>query len=342
MSAQTAIDRHSEIAEGNPPAIHLPKFKKYAICNLRGDVGKTTLSFNIGYLTDHLLVVDTCPQGNLSSLFDSQYYLSQSPNVRDMVLPYLISGLGKATRTANFIGATNDYFAVKNSYYIRSASDLFLLPSLLMLAINQALALPSPQKEQSLDSILFSLKTEIEREMKENNLDKCLMDTSPYLGGATQLAWYAANAMIIPVRTDPLSIHSLELLINTLTSPQGEFRKYLLDNTSIIPKIQMVILTHCGSSKQENAPDKQTRIYVEKVYDILSRHRTLLSTNDPDNHLLLLDDFLGAGRISAAQSKPIALLKPGESKTIDRTRVAVNESVKKCQMQLKFITGLLW
>lgn len=344
MSLQNVIERQVEIAQGNTDTIALPKFSKYAICNLRGGVGKTTLSFNMSYLTDDILVVDSCPQGNLSYFFDSQYYSNQSPTVRDMILPHLISGLGNAERIANYIGATNEFFAEKHSFYIRSSSDLYLLPSQLITAINQALGLPVPQKDQVLENIVFSLKTEIEREMRENNLTRCLIDTSPFFAGATQLAWYAIDAMIVPVRTDQQSINSLELLIKTLQDSHSEFRKYL-PNGGVTPKIQMVVLTHCGWSRQEgnrNIPNQQTKLYAQKVYDLLSQKRSLLSTDNPDNHLLLLDDFLGSGRISSALSKPIELLVSGESKTIDRVRVEVNHSVEKCKNQLRSIANLLW
>ena len=345
MPVEEIIERQAAIADGKVGMVSLPTFKKYTVCNLRGGIGKTTLAFNISYLTDDLLAVDTCPQGNLSYFYDNQYYTNTSPSVRDMILPYVIPSLGRATRIAAYIGATNQHFIKKHNYFISSSDDLFLLPSQLITAINQAFSLSSPQREQAVSSIIFSLRSELEREMNENNLDKCLIDTSPFFAGATQLSWYATDALIIPVRTDQQSINSLSMLLNTLTSPQGEFRKYLTDSTTPSPKIQMVVLTHCGWSRQagdRNVPDRQTKLYIQRVYDILSRHRSLLSTNDPDNHLLLLDDFLGSGRISSVQSKPIDLLTAGESSTIDRVRVAVNDSVEKCKKQLRFITSLLW
>ena len=83
-------------------------------------------------------------------------------------------------------------------------------------------------------------------------------------------------------------------------------------------------------------------MYVKKIYDILNRNRTLLTTSDPTNHLFLLDDFLGSGRISSALCKPLELLRPGESKTIERVKVSVNDSVKKCKNQLKFINSVIW
>ena len=341
----TIINRQFDIANNQADAIALPKYHIYAMCNLRGGIGKTTLSFNLSYLVDNLLAVDTCPQGNLSYFYDKNYYAGNQTNVKDMLLPYLVPGLGRATRVASYIGATNQYFSDKNNYYIPSSEELYLLPSQLITAINQTAGLQQAQKEQALKSILYSLEKEIKRELLENSLDKCIIDTSPFFAGATQLAWYAADALVIPVRTDQQSIKSLELLINTLTSPQSEFRKYLPENDMNIPKIQMVVLTHCGWSTvagARNEPNQQTKVYLRKVYDILSKNRTLLSTNNPENHLFMLDDFLGSGRISSFESKPMELLKEGETKVIDRLRVSVNKSVDKCKNQLKFIADQLW
>ncbi len=345
MSLETIINRQFDIANDQADRIALPKYHIYAMCNLRGGIGKTTLSFNLSYLVDNLLAVDTCPQGNLSYFFDKNYYAGNQTNVKDMLLPYLVPGLGRATRVASYIGATNQYFSDKNNFYIPSSEELYLLPSQLITAINQTAGLQQAQKEQALKSILYSLETEIKRELSENSLDKCIIDTSPFFAGATQLAWYAADALVIPVRTDQQSIKSLELLINTLTNPQSEFRRYLPENDMNIPQIQMVVLTHCGWSTvagARNEPNQQTKVYLKKVYDILSKNRTLLSTNNPENHLFMLDDFLGSGRISSFESKPMELLKEGETKVIDRLRVSVNKSVDKCKNQLKFIANQLW
>ncbi len=345
MSMDTIINRQFDIANNQADVIPLPKYKIYAMCNLRGGIGKTTLSFNLSYLVDNLLAVDTCPQGNLSYFYDKDYYAGNQTNVKDMLLPYLVPGLGKATRVASYIGATNQYFADRNNYYIPSSEELYLLPSQLITAINQTASLQQAQKEQALKSILYSLETEIKRELAENSLDKCIIDTSPFFAGATQLAWYAADALVIPVRTDQQSIKSLELLINTLTNPQSEFRKHLPENDLNVPRIQMVVLTHCGWSTvagARNEPNQQTKVYLKKVYDILSKNRTLLSTTNPENHLFMLDDFWGSGRISSFESKPMELLKEGETKVIDRLRVSVNKSVDKCKNQLKFIAEQLW
>jgi len=348
MSIDTIIARQFSIANGTAEDLAIQKFNNYVMCNLRGGIGKTTLSFNLSYLTDNILVIDTCPQGNLSYFYDCEYYSGPRATVLDMILPHVMpGGLGKTTHVANWIGATNPCFInKKSSYFIQSSDKLYLLPSQLITAINQTSGLSSPQRENNILTILLSLRHEIEREMKENSLNKSLIDTSPFFAGATQLAWYAADALIIPVRTDQQSINSLELLISTLTTAGSEFRKHLTpDNERFVPKIHMVILTHCGWSTvagARNEPNQQTKVYLKRVYDILSKHRGLLTTGDPDNHLFMLDDFLGSGRISSIERKPIALLNAGETKTIERMRVSVSSGVDKCKNQLDFICRQLW
>lgn len=113
MSITDVITCQIDIANDEQYDLGLPKRKIYAMCNLRGGIGKTTLTFNLSYLTDNLLAVDTCPQGNLSFFYDNNYYSGIQTNVKDILLPYLVPDLGKASHVASYIGATNNYFSEK-------------------------------------------------------------------------------------------------------------------------------------------------------------------------------------------------------------------------------------
>ena len=337
------IDRQYDIANSNPSPLPLPKFTKYTIGNLRGGIGKTTLAFNLSYLSDNILMVDTCPQGNLSYFYDKNYF-SDNATVKELILPYLLPGLGKPSRIARKISATNDFFAEKKSYYISSSNDLYLLPSHMTTAFSQASYLSGNQRIIAFDSILYSLKNEIDREMMEVNAERCLIDTSPFFSGATHLSWHATDALILPVRTDQQSINSLNLLINTLSAAHSEFRKYM-PSDGHTPKIQLIILTHCTWATRRgarNEPNQQTKVYVEKVKDIVSRNIQHFTTDKAENHILLLDDFLGTGRISTALSKPVFLLNAGDSTYINRIKTTVNQSVVKIQNQLKYISDSIW
>jgi len=338
------IDRQNDIVNSSPNPLLLPKFTTYAICNLRGGIGKTSLSFNLSFEVDNCLAVDTCPQGNLSFFYDNLYFQNNTTTVKDLILPYMLPGLGRASRVAKRVSASNEYFSTKNAYYIASTSDLYTLPSQMSTAINQAKSISGAQQVTALDSMLYSLKNEISREMNETKTERCLIDTSPFFSGATHLTWHATDAIIVPVRTDQQSINSLNLLLDTLSNPSSEFRREM-PSDGHAPKIQMVVLTHCAWSTAggaRNVPNQQTKVYVEKVRDIVNRNIQHFTTDDPDNHVLLLDDFLGSGRISSALSKPISVLEPGESMRINRVRTTVNASVEKIKSELKYISSSIW
>lgn len=343
-SIDLLVNRQDAIAKGSAEPVNIPKFPAYTICNLRGGIGKTSLAFNLSYLTDDLLVVDTCPQGNLSFFFDNAYYQRSTTSVYDMLLPYYMPGLGKASRVAQRISATNRYFAGKNSYFLPSTDQLYLLPSQMATAIAQAKTVTGTQQQTMIDNMLYALKQEILREQQETSTKRCLIDTSPFFSGGTHLAWHATDALIVPVRTDQQSINSLSLLLSTLSNSSSEFRR-AMPSDGHAPKIQLVVLTHCGWSTRKgatNEPNQQTRLFVEQVRDIVNRNITHFTTNDPDNHIVLLDDFLGSGRISSAQSKPIQLMNAGDTMMISRVKAEVNLSVDKIKGQLRFISDSIW
>lgn len=75
------------------------------------------------------------------------------------------------------------------------------------------------RRDTAIQNILFSLRNEVSREMAEIEVSKCLIDTSPFFAGATQLSWHATDALIIPVRTDQQSVNSLMLLLKILSDP---------------------------------------------------------------------------------------------------------------------------
>nr|VFK73479.1 MAG: CobQ/CobB/MinD/ParA nucleotide binding domain-containing protein [Candidatus Kentron sp. UNK] len=349
------IDRQSLITEDDNREIEplpLPLHSRYTVCNLRGGIGKTSLVFNLSYETDNCLAVDTCPQGSLSYFFDNSYFEHSGQSVRDLIMHYILPGFGRASRTARKISATNEFFDGKDSFFISSSNDLFLLPTQIASVISQAKNLSGDIQENQINRVLFSLRDEIDREMEETRTSRCLIDTSPFFSGATHLSWHAVDALIVPVRTDQQSINSLSLLLDTLSNPSSEFRKNMPSNMHS-PKIQLVILTHCTWSTAEgarNKANKQTEIYIKKIKELVSRNISHFTTGDPDNHILLLADFLGSGRISAALSKPIARLcdyyeSSGEIKrriTINGERVSINKSLKKIRKELSYISRSIW
>ncbi|MFD2176929.1 ParA family protein [Veronia pacifica] len=324
--------------------LQLPKHNRYAICNLRGGIGKSTLTFNLAHGANDVLAVDTCPQGNSSSFFSSGGGVSGT-TIYDALLPYLLPRMSFPSNIAQKVKTFNPYFDGLNVHFVPSSPNLYEFPSIMESALSQARGIPGVANIKAREQILNSMRDLLDRETKKVDTKKVLIDTSPFFSGATHLTWHAVDSLIVPVRTDQQSVNSLQLLIDILTDSGRSFLRSQ-DNLSLSsPKIQMVVVTHCGWSTRSGAkhePNNQTKIYLEKVREIVATNIHLFTTNDPDNHIVPLDDFLGSGRISSAKSIPIKCLKPQQSFTISGQQVTVNASVEKCQKQLAFITKNIW
>jgi cellulose biosynthesis protein BcsQ len=324
--------------------LNLPKKRRYAICNLRGGIGKSTLTYNLAYETNNLLVIDTCPQGNASTFFNEGQVKSDATNIYEAILPYLLPRLPFPANISTSVSEVNKYFGNKNIKLICSSPNLYEFPTILESALSQANNLPT-QKDKIKKSILLSLKDLIDRETNRANVNKVIIDTSPFFSGATHLSWHAVEALIVPVRTDQQSVDSLVLLIDMLKNPNRSFQRIMEGLNLSSPKIQMVVVTHCGWSTRSGAkhePNNQTKIYLEKVYKIVCEHLDLFTTEEASNHIVPLDDFLGSGRIASAKAMPIKCMTPLQQFTIGEQTSTVNESVTKCQKQLSFIGSNIW
>ncbi|WP_421212724.1 ParA family protein [Aeromonas dhakensis] len=324
--------------------LELPKYSKYAICNLRGGIGKSTLVFNLTYDADDILAIDTCAQGNSSSFFGGGEKVN-GENVYDALIPWIVPGAPWPQEHIRQIDSTNNHFAGHNAWFIPSSQNLYEFPSTLEQALNTSLGLPEALRARTIARSLTSLKSEAEKAMRSKGLNKCLIDTSPFFSGATHLAWHAADALIVPVRTDQQSVDSLEMVLQMLDSQERHFQRWRDIANLDQPKIQLVVVTHCGWSTVQGAmfePNNQTQVFLKRVKALVQRYIHHFTTDDPDNHIAPLDDFLGSGRISSAQAIPIRALRAGQKFTISGQPVEVNASVNKCKRQLSFISTNIW
>jgi len=162
-----------------------------AIAHHAGGVGKTTTTLNLGYSLARegrrVLLVDLDPQGDLSE--------------RLGIEPVLMNTLADALLTGNAVhGAPTDHgFALV-------ASDLES-----MAGIELRLS-PEMERERRLARVLAPLV---------GRYDYILLDCPPNLTLLTANAFYAADAVLVPVEAQPKAYRQLGNLLGMIRTVQG-------------------------------------------------------------------------------------------------------------------------
>lgn len=320
-----------------------PAGRCYAVSNLRGGVGKTSITFNLAYeLSRHhsVLIADVCPQANLTEVIMK----SEKPKVTiyDALQPRVLgSAFGEEARDIAFrVSQFSPSFAGgKGCYLIPGDAELYEFPSYLY----QQLGLANTRNNSSIvKKLLWSLREILQQEAKELKCSSILIDTSPFYSGGTHLAWCAADALIIPVRVDEHSVESLGLLMDLLSDQARDFAQWNSRAGGLAaPKVAAVVMTMAGAKSQKEAtPDAASRMFIERALRIARKHPDLFES-DPTDAFVITDDFMSAGRISGAKSIPISELKVGGFHTVSDRRLQVNLSAERYQRELAYLTSIL-
>ena len=338
------LNTHSQVVLQGHSREGGPRYSSYAVSNLRGGVGKTSLTFNLAYelsRRDSVLLADVCPQSNLTEIIMEKdkpratIYQGLLPKVLGPAFGDEIRDLAfRASRSCPSLGGG------KGCYFIAGDQELYSFPSSMYQQLQVA---ASQNRPQSVKNLLWSLKSILEREAKETECSKIVIDTSPFYAGATHLAWCACDALIIPVRVDEHSVESLEMMMKMLTTPERDF---LLWNTRAgnpkTPKIAAIVMTMAGAkSQQEATPDAASRMYIERALNIAYRYPELFDMDDPADAFVITDDFMSSGRISGAKSTPISELRVGSFHTVEGRRLQVNRSALRYQKEIQYLASIL-
>ncbi|MFM0095644.1 ParA family protein [Paraburkholderia nemoris] len=344
----TLLERFKTVAEGGAVPRPAGQFMTYAVTNFRGGIGKSTLAFNLAWEISRkkkTLLLDTCPQCNFSQSLLGDDISQGEFTVYDALLARVMAGTRAVSPDDLVISVPPSCPSFKGgagAYVVPGSKELFLFPSLLYTQLSAAANMGTRSVDVS-NNILKSVEDMCNSLSQHLACSKVLIDTSPFFGGATHLAWVAAEALVIPVRVDQHSMEALKLTLSMLKDPSMDFLRLNAQGAiTKVPKVHAIVMTHCGWNRQSAfTPDRSTQAYLKQVIDIANDHSDLFSCADPVDAIHLLDDFHSAGRISGSKRIPLAKLTVGESHTIEGQRMEVNQSLTRYQNELRSLASTL-
>ncbi|WP_413724699.1 ParA family protein [Sodalis sp. RH16] len=342
---ENVLARYAEVVDEGYISEGSPRFKSYAVSNLRGGVGKSTMAFNLAYeisRNNSLLVADLCPQCNLTETILRN--ATPKVTIAKALTPRMLGpAFGDkpediSYRVSSYI---EDFKGGKSCFAIPGDPELFAFPSNMYQQLQVALSRGEPK---AVNTLLSSLRSIMNEEAKDKKCDILLMDTSPFYAGGTHLAWCAAEALIIPVRVDEHSIESLNLTLDMLSNPKKDFQMWNTRAGGLTsPKVAAIVMTMAGSkSRLSSTPGKASQMYIERAVNIAEKYKRLFVDEDVSKAFVVTDDFVSSGQISGAESIPISQLKVGRFHTVSEgKRLQVNQSVTRYQKQLRYLASIL-
>lgn len=219
--------------------------KIIAITNQKGGVGKTTtalnLSASLALAGEKILVLDSDPQGNLTSGFGVKKEFLR----RGLYEVYL----GKLNITDTIVET-----GINNLFVIPASMDLF--------AAEIELLEKSGDRESALNKLLKPIKSEFRF---------IFIDCPPSFGLLTLNALIASESVLVPVQCEYFAMEGLSLLIKLLWRIRGGFNETL--------DMEGILLTmynrHIALSRQ--VADDIKRIFKSKVYDTVIPRNIILA-----------------------------------------------------------------
>ncbi len=320
----------------------------YAIWNNKGGTGKTSLAFQAvchfsqQNLKKKILVVDMCPQANLSEIMlggqegrgSTNLLVNQGKTPRCSIGGYFDLRLRAPYSPPNF--QAQDYLTTPSKFNGAIPRNIDLvcgdpLLELQAIAMNTLANADIPGVNAWLGVIDWLRELLIELEY-----DYVFIDTNPSFSMYTQIALAASNRVVLPVMADDSSRRAIQnafSLIYGVKLPSEIYSKYTfaekLNNTNrTLPKIHLVLknrLTqYMGAASAYDAV--LTGIDTD-LGDLINQYPQYFTFSDIKNGTVNVRDFGTTGVVAFARGCPFSNMPTGKL-TISGRRVQVKPAYR--------------
>lgn len=332
--------------------------------NNKGGTGKTSLAFQticeyaLQNTSKRILVIDVCPQSNLSELFlgglnqggSKVLLMRQGENPRATIGGYFQLRLPSPYSVPTF--NAKDFLTKPNTYnsYIPENIDLLCGDALLELQSNAISTLANNQipGTNTWISIINWLNDFIKP--LEKIYDVVFLDSNPSFSMYTQIALATSTKVILPVMADDSSRRAIQnafSLIYGLKLPSEIYSKYafaekLKEVSAHLPKVYLILrnrLTQYMGPASAYATVLTT--INEDVNSLLETNPEIFDFSSVDAGIIDVRDFQTTGVVSSARGCPFSLLNSGRLDILGR-RVQVKEEYRiNCINNIKEIVKKL-
>lgn len=338
--------------------------KKYAFWNNKGGTGKTSLAFQVvcAYARSHsnekVLVVDVCPQANLSELFLGGLHHKGSDNLlkrqgeieRATIGGYFQRRLPSPYSPPNF--TAKDYITIPSNYNDQIPTNVSLLcgDPLLELQANAISTLANNQIPGTdtwisiiswLDDFLDQVKGEY---------DVIFIDTNPSFSIYTQIALSSAEKLLLPVMADDSSrraIQNVFSLIYGLKLPSEIYAKYAFAEKlkaagRKLPQVHLIIKNRLTQYMGPASAYQTVLTSIDNdVAALLNSQKDIFTFKDIQKGLIDVRDFQTTGVVAFARGCPFYSLTAGRLDLLGK-RVQVKEEYRvNCVKNIEEVAKML-
>lgn len=336
----------------------------YAFWNNKGGTGKTSLAFQAiaqfaeKHADQKVLVIDICPQANLSELLLGGLTGGGSNNLgrlhqespRRSVGGYLEKRLPSPYAKPEF---DHSLYLCKPYNFNRSIPqnvDLFAGDALVELQANAIATLSNTQipGTNTWLSVISWIADFIEATGSEYGT--IFLDANPSFGMYTQQALAAATHLILPVMADDSSRRAVQnafSLVHGIHLPsaiysQFSFTTKLRDAGRSIPKVHAVVknrLTqYMGPASAYFAVLRSIDGFIDSLLKV---HPEVFTFTHLREGVVEVRDFQTTGVVAFAEGKPFSRLVPGKHLIMGRETQVNASYIHECQDAIDSLVGLL-